>query len=123
MNIFIVEDDQLLLLMLNRMITKMGHSVAGTATNGYDAIAEINKTTPDLILMDIILKDEIDGITVAETVKKQRNYPIIYITGNSDSFYKNRADAIGYHDYLVKPTSFEKLVNSINKLNQKTGSF
>lgn len=118
MNIFIVEDDQLLLLMLNRMITKMGYSVVGTATNGYDAIEEINKITPDLILMDIILKDEIDGITVAETVKKHRNYPIIYITGNSDSFYKNRAEAVGYHDYLVKPTSFEKLATSIKKLTQ-----
>ena len=117
MNIFIVEDDQLLLLMLNRMITKMGYSVIGTATNGYDAIAEINKTSPDLILMDIILKDEIDGITVAETVLKQKYYPIIYITGKSDSFYKNRAEAIGYHDYLVKPTSFEKLRDSISRLN------
>jgi response regulator of citrate/malate metabolism len=119
MNIFIVEDDELLLLMLDKMVNRMGFNLVGTATSGSEAIKAINKTNPDLILMDIQLKDNIDGIEVAKTVKEIYPYPIIYITGNSDLSIQEKADKYGFHDYLIKPTSYEILHKSILKLNDK----
>ncbi|MEX0646606.1 MAG: response regulator [Balneolaceae bacterium] len=116
MNVFIVEDDNVLLLMLERMVARMGFNVVGTAQSGADAIREINKTTPDLILLDIILKDHIDGVTVAESISSNYASSIIYITGNSDQVNRQRAKKIGYHDYLIKPASYQELKSSIEKL-------
>lgn len=116
MNIYIVEDDELLSMMLERMIIKMGYSVVGKSQTGTDAITSILSIDPDLVLMDINLKDEIDGIQVVETIKKNKEYPIIYITGNSESVIRNRADQFGYHDFIVKPASFDVLQESISKV-------
>ncbi len=109
MNVFIVEDDQVLLLMLRKMITKLGYNVAGTSIRGADAIKQIPKANPDLVLMDIQLKDDIDGITVTAEIKKFKEFPVIYITGNSDSHFRNRAKKYGYIEYLVKPVTTDDL--------------
>lgn len=116
MNVFIVEDDNVLLLMLERMVTKMGFTISGTAQSGADAIKKINNANPDLILLDIILKDHIDGITVAESIPEKYSSYIIYITGNSDQMNKKRAEKTGFHDYLIKPASFVELKSSIDRL-------
>lgn len=117
MNIYIVEDDELLTLMLERMVEKMGHSIVGKSQTGADAISSINTTDPDLVLMDIILQDDIDGIQVVEQIKKKKNYPVIYITGNSELAIRNRADLFGYHDFIIKPASFDVLSQSISKVS------
>lgn len=116
MNVFLVEDDNVLLLMLEQMITKMGFNVVGKAVSGVNAIDQINSIKPDLILMDIILKDHIDGITVADEVSKHHSFNIIYITGNSDPANKVRASQIGFHDYLIKPASYSELEDSIKRI-------
>lgn len=116
MNIYIVEDDELLTLMLERMVSKMGHSIIGKSQTGIDAISSIKSSNPDLVLMDIILQDEIDGIQVVEQIKKKKNYPVIYITGNSENAIRNRADQFGYHDFIIKPASFDVLYESISKV-------
>jgi response regulator of citrate/malate metabolism len=122
MRVFIVEDDEILLLMLNRMVERMGFDVVGNAGSGADAIRKILKSKPDLLLMDIILSDDIDGITVVETVKKRLKCPVIYITGNSDAAIRNRAKKFGYHDYLIKPTNYEALNKSIAGLTNGSKS-
>lgn len=116
MNVFIVEDDTVLLLMLEKMIDRMGLPIIGKAQTGTDAISQILEHTPDLILMDILLKDNIDGISVAKTVSEVYKPAIIYITGNSDRMNQLRAQKIGFHDYLVKPTSYEELRSSIRRI-------
>lgn len=117
MNIFIVEDDHVLQLMLQKMIERMGHQLAGTAINGSEAIELIRSSSPDLILMDIQLKDHIDGIQVVETIKDEMDPYVIYITGNSDQIYRDRAKEHGYADYMIKPISFDSLKKSISNLN------
>lgn len=94
----------------------MGYTVIGSATTGSDSIQQIKELRPDLILMDISLKDEIDGITVTQNVIQVYSPKIIYITGNSDSKNKNRAKKYGYHEYLIKPISFDELKTSFNSL-------
>ncbi|MEX2456659.1 MAG: response regulator [Balneolaceae bacterium] len=116
MTVFIVEDDRVLSLILSRMIEKMNYNVIGSATTGSDSIQKIKELRPDLIMMDISLKDDIDGITVTQNIKQVYSPAIIYVTGNSDSKNRNRAKEFGYHEYLIKPISFEQLQSSFNSL-------
>lgn len=116
MKIFIVEDDHVLQLMLKKMMERLGHTISGTAIEGSEAIKKIRDTSPDLVLMDIQLKDDINGIRVIEILKEENDIPVIYITGNSDSKYKEKAKKFGYIDYLIKPISIEVLRESISKV-------
>ena len=115
MKIFIVEDDRVLQLLLKKMIEKLGHTISGTAIEGEDAIEKIRYSSPDLVLMDIQLKGEIDGIQVIELIKKEMDIAVIYITGNSDIKFKERARQFGFTDYLIKPIAFDMLSEFIAK--------
>ncbi|MEX2602347.1 MAG: response regulator [Balneolaceae bacterium] len=119
MNILIVEDDKVLSLMLHRMIERLGHAIAGSTATGKEAIEFAVTLDCDLILMDIMLEDEIDGILAySEIRKRNKNIPVIYITGNSDPVNKERAIKEGYHDYIIKPVIFDDLKRSIDELDQ-----
>lgn len=114
----IVEDDKVLSLLLRKMIDKFGYNVVGTATAGREALEKAKSLSPDLILMDIMLEDDVDGVEAMLTLRKENyEFPVIYITGNSDSYNRERAEKTNYIDYLVKPISFELLQKSIQKLN------
>jgi len=111
--IYIVEDDPVLSLILNRMVQKMNYSVVGNSESGKESISKITELKPGIVLMDISLKDDIDGTMVASEIVKAYNPTIIYITGNSDAKNKRKAEKSGYHDYLIKPISFDQLKESI----------
>jgi CheY-like chemotaxis protein len=117
MNVLIVEDDKVLSLMLTRMIEKMGLKIVGVSSNGHDAVQKALTLKPDLILMDIMLDDDTDGIDAAREIKNYlKEIPVIYITGNSDRANRDRASEVGFHDYLVKPLIFDDLAASISRL-------
>lgn len=115
--ILIVEDELVLQLMLEHMLKKMGFEHFGTATKGSEAIKKATEEPFNLILMDIMLQDDIDGIEAYTEIKKKKEVPVIYITGNTDPRNKEKARDIGYHDYLGKPITFSHLKNSIERLN------
>lgn len=114
--ILIVEDELVLQLMLEHMLKKMGFKHFGTATKGREAIQKATEDSVDLILMDIMLQDDIDGIEAYSEIKKKKEIPVIYITGNTDPRNKEKAQDIGYHDYLGKPITFSHLKSSIEEL-------
>jgi CheY-like chemotaxis protein len=114
--VLIVEDDMIISMVLERMINKMGFEVVEKATTGEKAITLAQEHQPDIILMDIQLKDDIDGITAMQKIRKSSEVPVIYITGNSDQYYKERAQKTNYIDYLVKPIQMDDLKESINKV-------
>lgn len=116
MKILIVEDDQVLALMLQRMVNEMGYEVIDVVNKGADAIDKATQLDCDLILMDIMLEDDIDGIEAYTKIKSVRDIPVIYITGNSDPVNKQRAEVIGFFDFIPKPVIFEDLEEIIEKL-------
>lgn len=118
-NVLIVEDDMILSMVLERMILKLNHSVVGKVISGRDAIDTAQKLGPDLILMDIQLKDDIDGISAMHEIRNNSNVPVIYITGNSDEYNLSRAKETDFVDYLIKPIRMSDLKNSINKAFSK----
>ena len=111
--IFVVEDESIVALELQQRIVDIGHSIAGVADNGKEAIEKVLKTKPDLILMDIHLKGDIDGIQTAQHILSKYRVPIVYLTAYSDDETVNRAKITSPHGYLVKPIEDRELYISI----------
>ena len=85
MKIIIVEDDKILSLLLTKMLERLDHEVIEIITKGSDAIKIISDKSADLILMDIMLEDDVDGISAMASLRESGlKTPVIYITGNSD---------------------------------------
>lgn len=118
MNVLIIEDDKVLALLLSKMIERLDYEVIGTCTKGSEAIQKTLELNPDLVLMDIMLEDDIDGIEATKEFQKTNcTSKVIYITGNSDSYNRERANSTDHIDYLVKPISIDDLKKSILKIN------
>ncbi|WP_026166513.1 response regulator [Gracilimonas tropica] len=113
--VMIVEDDLILNLLYESYLEKLGYDAEGELVYGKTAIEVAKKISPDLILMDISLEGEIDGITAMKEIRKFSNVPVIYITGNSDPHHVQRAKETEYLDYLVKPIEFNDLKDSIER--------
>lgn len=110
MTVLIIEDDKVLSLLLSKMVEKLGYTIVGIHAKGSEAISKAIELKPDVILMDIMLEDEIDGIQATKEFQKSNTFSkVIYITGNSDSYNRERAKKTTYVDYLIKPVSLEDL--------------
>lgn len=119
MKIIIVEDDKVLSLLLSKMIERLNYDVLEIVTKGRDAIEKIESLNPDLVLMDIMLEDDIDGIDAMIALRKKSiTTPVIYITGNSDPINRQRAEVTNFEEYLIKPVSFEDLKSTVYKVAQ-----
>ncbi|SMO59275.1 response regulator [Gracilimonas mengyeensis] len=117
--VMIVEDDLILNLLYESYLEKLGYDAEGELVYGKTAIEVAKKIDPDLILMDISLEGDIDGITAMKEIRKFSDVPVIYITGNSDPHHVQRAKETGYLDYLVKPIEFNDLKESIERNYKK----
>ncbi|OQX94473.1 hypothetical protein B6I21_09415 [candidate division KSB1 bacterium 4572_119] len=102
-NILIVEDETIVGMDLKLKLQSRGYNVLETASTGQEAIEISNKYNPDLILMDIILDGNIDGIEAASQISTRQQIPIIYITGNSDFVIDERLLATQPVEVLIKP--------------------
>ena len=88
---------------LRRLLTKLGYEVAGLAANGASALDGIAEALPDLILADIGLEGEIDGIEVAARVRERWRIPIVFLTAYTDPETLSRAKVTEPYGYIVKP--------------------
>ena len=111
--VLIVEDESITALELKRKLMHWGYEISGTADTGKRAVEMALKLEPDLILMDIILKDNMDGIKSFEEIKKSLDIPIIYITAHVDEKTLNRAQNTSPYGYILKPFDDNELKFSI----------
>ena len=100
--VFIVEDDPTIHMHLEFMLKNKGYLVVGTAANSIDAIESIGITKPDLILMDVSIEGERDGIDTALIIKEQFNIPVVFITSFFDEATIARAKIATPFGYLLK---------------------
>lgn len=119
-NVLIVEDDRLLSLVASRLVQKLGHNVVGTADNGFDALEKVNTQNPDVILMDIRLKGDLNGIETVERIKQHHETPVIYVSGSSYPQSRERAEKNGYEGFLLKPIQIEDLRQIFNTIFSET---
>ena len=101
--ILVVEDESLIARDLSTCLAQMGYHVSGTAASGAEALREVEQHSPDLVLMDIILSGEMDGIKTAEEIRNRFNTPVIYLTACSDDVILNRAKITEPFGYIIKP--------------------
>ena len=113
--VLIVEDEVLLALSYKLDLESNDCEVMGIVYSGEEAIAGVEKSRPNLVLMDIKLQGEMDGIEAAGIIMKRFNIPIIYITGNTDDVTKERALQTSPLAYLEKPVESEQLCSLIMK--------
>lgn len=111
----IVEDDLILNLLYESYLEKLGYDAEGELVYGKTAIEVARRIQPDLILMDISLEGEMDGIDAMKAIREFSDVPVIYITGNSDPYHVQRAKETNYIDYLVKPIEFNDLKDSLER--------
>ena len=115
-SIFIVEDEIITAKSIAENIKLLGYKLAGIATNSSKAISQILKTRPDLILMDILLKNsELDGINTVETIQEQIDVdiPVVYLTAHSDETTLERAKITAPFGYILKPYTKKELQISL----------
>jgi len=115
----IVEDDLILNLLYESYLEKLGYDAEGELVYGKTAIEVARRINPDLILMDISLEGDMDGIDAMNEIRKFSNVPVIYITGNSDPYHVQRAKETKYIDYLVKPIEFNDIKESLERNFEK----
>jgi two-component system, response regulator PdtaR len=113
----IVAEDEAIVAMATRMMLKnLSHEIITVVSSAEQAMYEVNQNDVELVLMDIKLKGELDGIQAAEEIRKNKNVPILFITGNSDAKTKLRIGKILNSAILLKPVMIDELRVTLNKL-------
>lgn len=101
--VFIVEDEVLVARDIKSRLEKLGYQVIGTAARGDDAVTRVLSERPDLILMDINLKGDMDGIEAADRIRAKADLPIIFCTAYSNDETLARAKVTVPYGYVLKP--------------------
>jgi two-component system, response regulator PdtaR len=101
--IFIVEDDMIIQMFIERILGNLGLSVIGEARTCAETLSFLENSTPDFILMDIGLAGDKDGIETAEIINELYQIPIIFLTGNSDKPTLDRANKTNPIGFINKP--------------------
>ena len=111
--ILIVEDEGIVALDIKNTLNRLGYHVTAVASTGWDAIQQAKRTKPDLVLMDIRLHGEMDGIEAAAYIHQELAIPVIFLTAQADGPTRQRADAVEHAGYLIKPFSVHDLETSL----------
>ena len=112
--ILVVEDDSIEAMDIKKTLESAGYNVSEIVATGEDAIRNISDSKPDLILMDIVLKGNKNGIDTAEIIKKKYNIPIIYLTAHYDDINFEKTKITDPYAYLTKPFDSKDLIRTIN---------
>lgn len=108
-DILIVEDESLVAMEIAGYVNKLGYKACETVSSAKAALDVIKKQNVDLVLMDVYIKGDVDGISCAREIKKIKNIPVIYISAFSDDHTLERAIETNPSTYLVKPFSRDDL--------------
>ena len=113
LKIGIVEDDLVIAKSLIAMLQRLGYRTSKPARSYDEALKMLSIESPDLVLVDIILGGELDGIDLAHKLREEDSIPFIFITANSDKATVERAKQVMPYAYLVKPFNENDLYTAI----------
>ena len=102
-SIYIVEDERIIAKDIEATLRQVGYECAGYSISGEDALVKIPLAKPDLVLMDINLKEGITGVETAEKLKFITDVPVVYLTAYSDDKTLERAKKTEPYGYILKP--------------------
>ncbi|HDZ26428.1 hypothetical protein LCGC14_0735130 [marine sediment metagenome] len=111
--ILIVEDERIVAEDIKISLQKLGYSVPGTAISGEEAVKKAEDMQPDLVLMDIILAGEMDGIEASALIRSRFEIPVVYLTACSDQKTLNKVIITDPFGYIIKPYEDKDLQTTI----------
>ncbi|MEW6303883.1 MAG: response regulator [Verrucomicrobiota bacterium] len=111
--ILVVEDEAIVAKDLTNRLVEMGYQVPAVSMTGREAVAKTEETHPDLILMDIRLKGDMDGVDAASEIRRHQDVPVIYLTAYSDQNTLDRAKQTAPYGYVLKPFVERELQTAI----------
>ncbi len=109
LKILVVEDEAIIAEDIAYHLEKMGYAVVDIVATGEEAIEVATTTHPDLVLMDIMLQGEMDGIEAAQQIRTELSIPVVYLTANADESTLQRAKVTGPFGYAIKPFKEKEL--------------
>ena len=101
--VLIVEDEAIVSMDLRYKLESLGYSVPAEVRSGEDAVHAASQLRPDVVLMDIRLSGEMDGIEAAAEIRRRFDIPVIYVTSSVDEATLERAKATEPSGYILKP--------------------
>ncbi|MGC1135549.1 MAG: response regulator, partial [Nitrososphaeraceae archaeon] len=106
-NILVVEDERIVALDIRRMLKSSGYNVSAIVASGEEAVKQADETHPDLVLMDIKLHGDMEGLGAAEQIHARFSIPVIFLTAYADETTVQRAKITSPYGYIIKP--FEEI--------------
>jgi CheY-like chemotaxis protein len=113
--VLIVEDDMILAMVIEQMLRQLGYNVKGKVKKGEEAVRAALHDPPGVILMDIRLDGDMDGIEAVKKIHSSTDIPVIYITGNNDAHSRERANQTTHSEFLVKPINQSTLNRALQQ--------
>jgi signal transduction histidine kinase len=107
--ILVVEDESTVAFNLQQRLEQLGYDVPAIAVSGQESLELVDETRPDLVLMDIHIQGDMDGIDVASRLRETHAVPVIYLTAYSEDSTLERARQTSPYGYLLKPFSEREL--------------
>jgi PAS domain S-box-containing protein len=111
--ILVVEDEYIVAKDIQETLSSLGYHVPSIAASGDEALKIIMEEQPDIVLMDIVLKGELDGIQTADKIRLKYDIPVIYLTAYADDATLKRAKVTEPYGYLIKPYQERELHSTI----------
>jgi PAS domain S-box-containing protein len=117
--ILLVEDERIVALHLRQQLSKLGYEVVGVVASGEQALEKVHELQPDVVLMDIHIEGELDGIETAAQIPEDLQIPVVYLTAYSEEATLARARATKPYGYLLKPFSERELHATIQMVLER----
>jgi len=111
--ILVVEDESIVAMDIKHRAEGLGYSVTGITPSGEGAIQKASETLPDLVLMDIVLKGDMDGVEAAQKIRDTLDIPVVYLTAYSDEKTLKRAKVTEPFGYIIKPFEDRELHSAV----------
>ncbi|NJN45679.1 MAG: response regulator [Candidatus Competibacteraceae bacterium] len=111
--IMVVEDEGVVALSLRKKLEGLGYEVPAIFASGEEAVSQVAAIHPDMVLMDIMLAGEMDGVTTAAQIKSRHPVPVVYLTAYSDEKTLERAKVTAPSGYLLKPFEGRELRSTV----------
>jgi DNA-binding NarL/FixJ family response regulator len=114
-SIMIVEDEGVVSIDIRNILRRSGYDIAAVAFLGEEAVKKAEEAHPDVVLMDIGLKGEIDGIEAAKKIRERHQIPVIFLTGFADENTLAKAREADPSGFIIKPINEEELRKTIEE--------